>query len=239
MDSTLDVFSGQLGEPALDLIEPTGRDGRDVHLPMRSAGKPRVHLWRLVGGIVVHHQMSLRTLWQAAVQRLEDDRKRLCAVPRVACDGHRPGRDIQRSKQRRVECAYPVPGWTRDLAVAGWPRREKRFSSGTRPRTKSGARGRETPTGQTRWPSQRFNVPQRAGGVGGLRGVHPTAVRYGALQTACATFHLTARRDQGPWRPPCWSGRPRSAEHSGPCPKASAPPCACATVLPEHRAPHR
>src|SRR3546814_1721485 len=62
VNAALQLLARQLGEPAFDLVDPGRRSWCEVHMPMRAAGKPCLDLRRLVGGIIVHHEVDVRPL---------------------------------------------------------------------------------------------------------------------------------------------------------------------------------
>ena len=52
MNAPPEALSGELSEPALDLIDPRCRSRREVDVIVRPTGEPRLDLGRLVGGVV-------------------------------------------------------------------------------------------------------------------------------------------------------------------------------------------
>jgi hypothetical protein len=62
----MEPHSGELHKPALDLIDPGHRSRREVDMIMRPAGKPRLDLRRLVGGIVIHDDMDIELFGTSA-----------------------------------------------------------------------------------------------------------------------------------------------------------------------------
>ena len=57
MDAAPDLFFGEIGEEALDLIDPGCAGGRDVDVSARALGEPVADRLGFVGGVVVHHQV--------------------------------------------------------------------------------------------------------------------------------------------------------------------------------------
>ena len=55
-----DAPGGDLGEDALDEVEPGCTGRREVQLDARVLGEPRLHLGRLVRSVVVEHEMDVR-----------------------------------------------------------------------------------------------------------------------------------------------------------------------------------
>jgi hypothetical protein len=65
MDGSAELLVGEVGEEAFDLVEPGRAGGREMDMPARTLGEPGVDRRRLVGGIVVHHQMDIEvTPWR-------------------------------------------------------------------------------------------------------------------------------------------------------------------------------
>ncbi len=54
-----DALSGDLGEEALDQVEPRRRGRREINVVARMPDQPRLDLGMLVGGIVVGDQMDI------------------------------------------------------------------------------------------------------------------------------------------------------------------------------------
>lgn len=80
---------GDFGEPTLDLVEPQTTDRSEVEMIARSALEPRGHLRRLVGVMVVEHQMHFEVCRHRVVDVLEKTQKLLVAVARVCSGGLR------------------------------------------------------------------------------------------------------------------------------------------------------
>ncbi len=55
-----DALSSDLGEEALDQIEPGRRGRREMHVEARMPGQPRLDFGMLVGGVVVGDQMDIK-----------------------------------------------------------------------------------------------------------------------------------------------------------------------------------
>ena len=72
MNTSTEPLSGELGKPALDLINPGRRSRREVHMIMRPAGKPRFDLRRLVGGIVIHDNMDIEPFGDLSIDLFEE-----------------------------------------------------------------------------------------------------------------------------------------------------------------------
>ena len=65
---------------------------------MRTTRKPGLDLRRLVGGVVVHHQMHVRPFRHGCVDLLEEVEKLGRPVAFVAFADHRPCCDVERGK---------------------------------------------------------------------------------------------------------------------------------------------
>ena len=59
MDATLDLLVSEQREPAFDLIKPGGAGRGEVQVIARVAGEPGRDGRRLVGGVIVEHQMDV------------------------------------------------------------------------------------------------------------------------------------------------------------------------------------
>ena len=66
-----DAFSGDLGEKALDQVEPGRRGRREMHVESRMPGQPRLDLGMLVGGVVVGDQMDIEIRCDLPVDPVE------------------------------------------------------------------------------------------------------------------------------------------------------------------------
>ena len=60
MRAAPDLLFGQRGKPALDLVEPGGRSGREVNMKPPVAGKPGLDGRGFVRAVVVHHQVDVQ-----------------------------------------------------------------------------------------------------------------------------------------------------------------------------------
>ena len=98
--ATLQLLSCQFGEPSFDLVDPTGRCGGEVNVPVRAAGQPRLDFRRLVRGVIVHHQMYVRPFRNRGVDLFQKVEELGRPVALVAFADHRASRDVERGKQR-------------------------------------------------------------------------------------------------------------------------------------------
>ena len=101
MDTRLQLLARQLCKPAFDLIEPGRRCRCEVNMPMRVARQPGLDLRRLVRGVVVHHEVYVRSLGHLGVDSLEEVEELGCPVAFVTFSDHRAGGDVERCEQGR------------------------------------------------------------------------------------------------------------------------------------------
>ncbi len=89
MDTRLQQLGGELGEPALDMIEPRGAGRDEVQLEPRVGGQPGPDGVGLLGGVVVADQVDVEVLGDFLVQLGEEaadctERCRRCSDP-ITC----------------------------------------------------------------------------------------------------------------------------------------------------------
>jgi hypothetical protein len=72
MNTSPEPFSGELSEPALDLIDPRRRRRREVDMIMRPPGEPRLDLGGFVGGIVIHDDMDIKPFGDVGIDLFEE-----------------------------------------------------------------------------------------------------------------------------------------------------------------------
>ena len=99
-----DSLAGQLAEPALNQVQPTGTGWNVVHLEPRMSVKPVFHLGRAMSAVIVHHQMQRRGAGELAVEATEELQKLLVAVALIAVADDFARENIQRCKQSRRPC---------------------------------------------------------------------------------------------------------------------------------------
>src|SRR5690606_16837164 len=83
MRAATDLFLSERGEPALDLIQPRGRCGREVHMESRMTSKPALHRGGFVRALIVHDQMEIALGGYACVDRAQEFEESLDAVTPV------------------------------------------------------------------------------------------------------------------------------------------------------------
>ena len=108
MRAAADVVLSERGEPALDLIEPRRRSGSEVDMESRVACEPGLDRGRLVGGVVVHHEMDIELRWQVGVDRAQELQELAATVSAVKLSDDLAGGDVQRRKERRRAMARVV-----------------------------------------------------------------------------------------------------------------------------------
>ena len=59
MDAAADLFFRQIGQDALDLVDPGGRSWGEMHVPARPPGEPVADRLGLMAGYVVHDDMDI------------------------------------------------------------------------------------------------------------------------------------------------------------------------------------
>ena len=59
VDAAPDLLLGQVGEEALDLVDPGRACGREMDVSARALGQPVADRLGLVGGVVVHHEVDV------------------------------------------------------------------------------------------------------------------------------------------------------------------------------------
>src|ERR1700752_2675516 len=77
-----------LGKEALHLIEPTGTGGSKVQMVSGVPGEPALHLGRLVGPVVVHHDVHGRCRGDLAIYLFQELEKLLRAMAALALPDH-------------------------------------------------------------------------------------------------------------------------------------------------------
>src|ERR1700678_3917019 len=95
-----DSLSGDLGEPALDLVQPGGMGRYKMQMESRVALEPAHNRSRLMRGVVVQHQMHLLPVGNTCVDGLEEMQELLMSMAGMALADYLAGLDIERRKQR-------------------------------------------------------------------------------------------------------------------------------------------
>src|SRR3546814_16302756 len=68
-------------------------------MPMRAACEPGLDLWRLVGRLVVHHEVDVWPLGDRGVDPLEEVEELGCPMALVAFPDHGAGGNVERGEQ--------------------------------------------------------------------------------------------------------------------------------------------
>ena len=70
MRSSTKLFGGERREPSLDEVDPRCTRGREVHVEARTLCQPTPDRRRLMGRVVVHHEMDIEMLGDLLVDRV-------------------------------------------------------------------------------------------------------------------------------------------------------------------------
>src|SRR5437870_6642185 len=95
VDAAAEHLGGDLGEPALDEVEPGGALRDEVEHKARVADEPALDRWRLVGGVIVEDQMQLEPGRRLALELVEELLELERAVAGVQAADHLPAREIK------------------------------------------------------------------------------------------------------------------------------------------------
>jgi len=80
--ATSDAPRRDLGEEALHEVQPRRAGGREVQLEAGVLCQPGLHVGRLVGGVVVEHQMDIALARHGLVDVVQEFQELLGAMPR-------------------------------------------------------------------------------------------------------------------------------------------------------------
>ena len=97
----LEPLFGELGEEALDSVQPRGRSRREVEGEARVTPEPLDHLGMLVGGVVVQDYMDQLARRNLALDGVEEANELLVPMTLHAASDHAARRHVQGGKQRR------------------------------------------------------------------------------------------------------------------------------------------
>jgi len=86
--ASLEALLGQLGEEALDGVQPRGRSRREVEGNARMTAEPLDHLGMLVGGVVVQDHMDQFARGDLALNGIEETDELLVPVTLHATSDH-------------------------------------------------------------------------------------------------------------------------------------------------------
>ena len=93
MNTSPEPLSGELSEPALDLIDPRRRSRRDRR------AKPPPDLGSFVGGIIIHDDMDIEPFGDLSIDLFEEVLELSRPMTLVAFANDEPRGDIERGKQ--------------------------------------------------------------------------------------------------------------------------------------------
>ena len=105
-DAAFQAAFGELGEEALDSIQPGAGRRDEMKRPAGMARQPCPNLVRLVGGIVVEDDVDDLAGRDLALDGIEKADEFLVAVLLSAFADHRAFENVERGEQRGVSCAY-------------------------------------------------------------------------------------------------------------------------------------
>src|SRR5690606_7549070 len=97
--ATSDALGRNLGEEALDEIEPRRARRREVAMEARMICEPRLHHVSLVRPVVVEHEMHIEVPLLDTVDALQEADELLGAMPRLAFADDETALDVERCKQ--------------------------------------------------------------------------------------------------------------------------------------------
>jgi len=95
MDAAAQLFFREHREEAFHLVQPRGSGGSEVDVPARVPGQPALHSRGLVGDVVVHDQMDLEIVRDAALDHPQELEELPAAVPWEALSDDRASGDVQ------------------------------------------------------------------------------------------------------------------------------------------------
>ena len=142
-----ELLGGQLGEPALDEVQPGARGRGEVQHEPRVGGQPLVDRRRLVGRAVVEDDVDVEIGRDLAIEGLQELLELDRAVAAVQRADDLAGGDVQRGVEARGAVAFVVVGRALGharAASAGSARCDRAPGSGTsrprraRPRARAG-----------------------------------------------------------------------------------------------------
>src|SRR6516225_10887371 len=112
IDASPDLFVGDEGEEALDLIEPGRAGGREMDMPARPFGEPVADQRGLVRGVVVHDEMDIKAARDSGLDFVEELAELCGTVTGIACADDLARRNVERREERgramaRVVVAAP------------------------------------------------------------------------------------------------------------------------------------
>ena len=105
MGSSTKLFSGERREPSFDEVDPRCTCRREVHVEARTLREPTPDRRRLVGCVVIHHEMDIEMLGDLLVDRVQELLELERSMASMTFADHFSGRDVECSEQGR--CSVP------------------------------------------------------------------------------------------------------------------------------------
>ena len=106
---------GDEGEPALDLIKPTGIGGGEVQVIAGMTGQPGFDLGVFVGGVIIQDQVGVEVGGKVVVQMLKKGQELLMTMRWLALGNDAAVEDIEGRKERGGAVAQVVVSDTFDV----------------------------------------------------------------------------------------------------------------------------
>ena len=103
-------FVGQLCEPPLNLIEPTGTGWNEMQFKAAVSLEPGLHFGVLVRAVVVQHQVKIQLFCELPIQASEKLQKLLMPMMGKTLTDHFTFQDFQGREQRGRTVAFVVVG---------------------------------------------------------------------------------------------------------------------------------
>ena len=126
VDAAADLLFGDVGEEALDLIDPRAGGRGEVNMPSRPRAEPLSDRLGLVGGVVVHHEVDVEAARDIAFDLAQEAQELASAMTGIAAPDDLAGGGVESSEQAEGSVTRIVVGAPLDLARA---HRQKRLRS--------------------------------------------------------------------------------------------------------------
>jgi len=107
-DAVLQASASQLGEEALDAVQPGTRRRHEVESPARMPSEPSADLRLFVGGVVVEDNVDGVVGRQFGLQRVQKTDELLVPMPLHVAPDHRAVEHVQSREQRGRPVAFVV-----------------------------------------------------------------------------------------------------------------------------------
>src|SRR5262249_25799263 len=99
MAPALDLALGEQSKPTFDLVEPRSVGRSEVEMEPWALQQPAMHERRLMGGVVVEHQMDLEFGRDTLVEQIQKGAELLAAMLGKTAPDDLAGGDVQRRKK--------------------------------------------------------------------------------------------------------------------------------------------